>query len=355
MLLNLTPIKFFCLSIIILAISCNARPSNILFHKVIIDDTTSRFLIRVNKKCGFIDNYGKEVINPQFAAGNPFSEGLAFVKIDRNNKGYINSKGDFAIRLRGYAGLDFHEGLGVLISEGDSIPHTIIIDKKGSITYEGDCDIISEFSESLAVARSNGKFGYVDKYGAFIIKPSFGLSYPFANGLARVYFNGSWGYIGMDGHFVIEPKYSLAEDFAEGLAAVKLTTKNNPGYVYIDLVGNIVIDKAMDYTEKYSEGLAFYAVTNGAQKKFGFIDKNGQNVIPEIYSEAKNFSEGVAPVIISSKWGYINKEGKTVIPPKFDYAGEFNDGLAFVAFGNIEGYINHSGTFVWEGQRTKIN
>lgn len=49
-----------------------------------------------------------------------------------------------------------------------------------------------------------------------VVKPEYDKAQPFSGGLAAVAVNGKWGYIDQSGTFVIEPRFNDAEAFTEG-------------------------------------------------------------------------------------------------------------------------------------------
>ncbi|HEF3474383.1 TPA: WG repeat-containing protein, partial [Campylobacter coli] len=53
----------------------------------------------------------------------------------------------------------------------------------------------------------NGKWGFIDKNGEFVIEPKFDGVGNFSEGLARVELNGKYGFIDKSGKIVIEPKF----------------------------------------------------------------------------------------------------------------------------------------------------
>jgi hypothetical protein len=82
------------------------------------DDTTGKW--------GFIDKTGHYVINPQFDSAEPFSDGLAAVRIG----GWETGKFGF-------------------------------IDKTGHIVINPQFDFVSAFSDGLAAVRIGSKWGYI--------------------------------------------------------------------------------------------------------------------------------------------------------------------------------------------------
>lgn len=55
-----------------------------------------------------------------------------------------------------------------------------------------------------------------------VVAPRFEKAFPFREGLAPAKLDGKWGYIDKTGKFVIEPKFDGAYPFSEGLAMVKV-------------------------------------------------------------------------------------------------------------------------------------
>src|SRR5262249_37058689 len=89
------------------------------------------------------------VINPQFDAAGPSSEGLAAVRIGAKS-GYI--------------------------------------DTHGTVVIQPQFDHAGQFSEGVAAAGIGDKNGYIDKQGTFVIMPSFEVAdlFAFSEGLAAV-------------------------------------------------------------------------------------------------------------------------------------------------------------------------
>jgi hypothetical protein len=78
----------------------------------------------------------------------------------------------------------------------------------------------ASFAVLTAVKSANGKWGYQDKTGAFIILPQFDSADVFSEGLARVELHGKCGYVDISGRVVIPFKFVHAEPFTDELALV---------------------------------------------------------------------------------------------------------------------------------------
>ena len=75
------------------------------------------------------------------------------------------------------------------------------------------------FTEGLASASLDGKWGFIDQAGDWVIQPQFGRVGPFFEGLARASTgDDQWGFIDQAGNWVIQPKFYWVWTFSEGLA-----------------------------------------------------------------------------------------------------------------------------------------
>ena len=157
-----------------------------------------------------------------------------------------------------------------------------------------------------------------------------------SNILAPVCINGKWGYIDKNGKYIINPQFGKAGNFHGGLAAVCIYS--NDGYYgggakwgFINPEGEYVVNPQFDEVHRFQEGAA--AVKQGG--KWGFIDESGNYIARPQFDKVENFSEGLAKVYVggrmdlfeetSGRWGFIDKTGNYVINPQFDDVGSFHN------------------------------
>ena len=135
-----------------------------------------------------------------------------------------------------------------------------------------------------------------------------------------------YGFINRFGKWIVPPVYDNAYGYSEGLALVH---DNHLGYGYIDKKGIVVIPLEYLDAGTFSEGVA--DVQLGDSALYGFIDKNGITVIIPSFKKAGGFREGLAPVSdVNGLWGFIDHTGKWVIKPQFEFALPFINGTAKV-------------------------
>jgi hypothetical protein len=203
----------------------------------------------------------------------------------------------------------------------------------------------------LYPAPVEGKWGYIDKTGAWVIEPRFGSALESSHGLApaRPYNDWQWGYIDTTGEFVIAPQFAFAHGFGEdGVAAVGRLEAGVRAEGYIDKTGKNLTEEQFDETWSFSEGLGL--VRRG--DTCGYIDAAGQIVIPLEFYFAEPFSEGLAAVRaqMGELFGYIDKTGAWVIEPQFADAGSFSEGLARIKTDAGYGFIDKTGQMVIQPQ-----
>ena len=190
--------------------------------------------------------------------------------------------------------------------------------------------------EELNIARKNGKQGFVNSKGEWVIAPQFELCYPFVDGFALVSpLKDQYVLIDIEGKQLPIPAGYSPSTFAGGLAPVKKDGKTG----FIDKTGKLVVPAIYDEWSLPDEGM--HIATR--QGKSFYIDSTGKVLSGDGYDDAGGFSEGLGCVKIGDKHGYINKAGEVVIAPKYDFAVPFHEGLAEVGLNEMVGFIDKTG------------
>lgn len=350
--------------------SCKASDSEI---------DASRFPINVggsdlsDRLYGYIDRSGELVIPAIYRYAEPFSEGLASVRVKDE---------------------DFDK----------------FIDESGQDAFPGqEYDIASSFSEGFALVE-NETYGYhfIDKSGQRAFPDlAFEYAYDFSEGFAVVQFedeNGDsyYSYLTTSGELAFGgAKYTEAESFSEGFAVVSTDDPGNifnQQHFYINSEGQKVFaGKTFYFPSPFSEGFAVYSESPYPGSARHIINQQGNQVFGREFDFVDEFHEGFAAVLERSglfeentNWTYIDLTGQTAFSGAvFAYAGSFSEGFASVrdnedslsyfiditgkpAFSDMyfdsahsfkhglarvelevdgeskEGYINNSGEWVWD-------
>jgi WG containing repeat len=222
------------------------------------------------------------------------------------------------------------------------------------IDRSGPKQAAHSFSERLAAVSLNGKWGFIDESGRFVIPPLFGVVENFSQGLAMVttasidhYWERDtlFGYIDRTGKFVIEPRFNWAGSFSEGLASVCVglcrgSDRILGGVGYIGRDGKFVLPPRYKDAGRFSEGLAVAGTGLGPLAPKGFIDKSGAFVIAPRFIYADEFAEDLA----ATDQGFINRRGEVVIKAEpLSPGGDFSSGWAAVREGDGPVFINTKG------------
>lgn len=356
-----------------------------------------------NKKYGFIDKLGHEIIPCKYDYAQDFINGISIVTMDKK-QGAINEQGSIVIPCKYDA---------INRNDKDSLMVTILngkwgfLDLKGNIAIPFEYDYCCQFREGLAAIEQNGLYGFINKKGEIIIPCQYkkiSQSTVFSDGLIGVCRDVQWGYIDKTGKLVIPFQEGLTDvPFSSGLSVkykykyryeynelLKMQTRSpySASAAFINKEGELV----SDYFEanivqgfrdgycvikdKYNrEGLInehgefvipckYDFILNVSDNEFVVICDNnkegiankatGQIVIPIIYEHINNpwdvFKEGVVSVEKDDKWGFIDKNNQVVIPFIYDNASSFSEGFAVVERYGKYGYVDRFGHDTFEFQ-----
>ena len=193
------------------------------------------------------------------------------------------------------------------------------IDGDGNVVIPPKYDFAEDFSEGLAAVEEHegDGIGFINSYGEMVIPPKFNavIGCGFSDGLCAVTekgcgWNGKWGYIDRIGRFVIPPKYFDAGPFFNGVAPVQFIDDSDvypAPLVAIDdnsTIGNL---RSIDDNEP--------SIRNSC----GFIDKKGNIVVPLEYELPHHYQQGrLLHLEREGEDYYFDLSGKQIWPKEPD-------------------------------------
>lgn len=199
---------------------------------------------------------------------------------------------------------------------------------------------VEDFSENLAVVKTESGYGYIDTFGDMHIAPTFLDARPFSSGLALVQnFDKRWNYIDKDGTTII------GELSKEGLPCTE-----NKACFYRSDGENLIYDhqsiKSVPFYwfSSFSEGFAIAK----DREQFLIIDEN----LTVLHRMSTSAIQEIGPskdglfrlVSLSGRVGYLNHRFEIQIPFMYKDGKDFNNGYALVKlFDEVLGYINTEG------------
>ena len=205
------------------------------------------------------------------------------------------------------------------------------------LVFEG----LGAFSEGLAPAKTNGKYGFISKSGELIIPAIYEHANSFIDGLATVTVKDAGArpkqaVIDTLGKYVVPPEYDYVQEFKDGKAiAIDLFPKENFHLIDrtgIRLLADINPTTLCDrdpYGPWHADNLT---VRKSADGKCFYVDASGNNRFARTFARAWPFSNGLAVAWVTAEEafsgkssqrrfaGVINESGAFVVPAVFDGA-----------------------------------
>lgn len=123
--------------------------------------------VELREMVRFYDIHGAVAFEGPWRFTRGFSEGLAPVR-GADGWSYVDRTGRVVLSGYAFAGR-FHEGLAVVTLPGETKP--AVIDRTGEVVIPPRFDRIGPFSEGRANAEVDGKMGYIDRTGAWVVQP----------------------------------------------------------------------------------------------------------------------------------------------------------------------------------------
>jgi hypothetical protein len=190
----------------------------------------------------------------------------------------------------------------------------------------------------LWIVKESGKYGFIDVYGKWVIRPEFDHLEPFSEGYAAASREGRSGFINRKGQDALSFTFLEVNPFLKGFASAK----NEDGWGLLDHSGSWVIKPRFDEMEYYGDSL----ILVGEGDAYFFVNLRGQAIWPKRYQQLSWFMEGLCLAEDSSKYGFLRPDGSVAIPFSFDWAEPFSGGRARVQSGDFFGIIDLNGNII---------
>ena len=306
------------------------------------------YRIQVGGKCGFINERGKLVIEPQFdEAYWVFGDSVCYAEIGER-KGLINTDGEFVTELDKsiFWIYQFNNGVASFITETG---------KKGIINKSGEIilpaiykSIIKDDDNGFIIEDTLGNYGYVSVQGDFIVPCKYNAVSRFNEGLMVVVTNQKYGYVDSTGVWVIDSIYDDARAFEDGLARVKTNDK----WRFIDKSGKGVEKLTYDdILTGFSSNRAFVKIG----KTIAMINKDGDKITTIDADSIYGFHDGYSTFQKSGRYGIIDSTGAIVIHTKFEKLSQSYNGLFIFEKNKKLGVVDVKGKAIVEPIHDKVS
>ncbi|QNK60332.1 WG repeat-containing protein [Paenibacillus sp. PAMC21692] len=241
------------------------------------------YVVLSNKKFGFVNGAGKEVVSLQYDYAEEFVRGYARVSKGGTGAGsyyhggkfgYIDTAGREVVPLRyDYVGGDMFD------------------------SFRGFTEGLSPVSNGgtgTVFDYSGGLWGYVNAQGVEVTPLKYTYVWSFNEGMGRVEQNGKYGFVNASGQEIIPPIYDDAGDFYNGFAEVSKGGKRG----YVDVQGNEVTGMIYSDSRRFLEGTAL--VQESSSRKLGFLRNPLPQVEPVVIRVASQGAGKPSTVTLSS-------------------------------------------------------
>ena len=275
------------------------------YQSVVYYDVSNIFIVNKNKKYGFYNNEGDEILKPSYSeysvAGNYIS-----VKDEKGNMMLYDIHGN-VVNTNTYKSIIETNNPSYFIAQDEQGYYSIISkdfqigNKYTSITYA--------FDNFFVVTTEENLYGVIDVYAGLEIVPEYDVIIPLENVHALEARKGSTVDIYSE---KIEKIITMENAVVEAINKDYVSIYSNTELEYINKVGEIVPN-----TEVYKDlKLYSYQADDG---KWGFVDKAGNLVVDCKYDVVTELNEyGYAGIFQENKWGVIDENGKVVVVPSYE-------------------------------------
>ena len=275
-------------------------------------DTCELFPFKSGSLYGYIDKFGKIIIEPQFDYAGSFSEGLACVGKLKEDKmggsgisqmtyGYINTNGTMLISYTNERERDFHNGL---VCTWESDGECYFMNRQGENIFNKKYYDIKDFSDGYAAVLLNNTVRNPHK--------------PSTNEKQQ------WTFVNTKGDECGE-KYDDVTSFVNGISIVKhngITKAINKSFETVF---------QSDYILKSYNGNGTYIAQDPSTSKLGVIDDKNNIIIDFKYADI-HYSDHMYKVGLSNNaYGIINQYGDMILEPKSNqYILDYKAGMSVI-------------------------
>ena len=165
------------------------------------------------KSLGYLDIHGKVAIKPIYDGVGYFVHGIAWARGDNDLIGVLNKKGEWVFKPQFDIAVNAHANSRWLRVKGhDGWEY---VDSTAAVLKFKDTEAWGDFGNGLAPGMKDGRWGFFNDKGEWVIPPTFGGVRDFQNGFAAVRKNGKWGMIDPAGNWVIQPVWGGIKDMVK--------------------------------------------------------------------------------------------------------------------------------------------
>ena len=231
-----------------------------------------------------------------------------------------------------------------------------VINRKGEIVLElpvcedyGHCG----YKKGLLAVKKDGKWGYLDAAGKWVIAPQYDFAWHFDDGIAWVQKEKKWHAITKKGDIIFSiPEFGelgwikgrrafFKKDFDHDTYVdyEAIVHKDTDWILYDAFQGELLTIKgSVDIEDYLADGPPFCVFEKEGPSHY--VDERGTTISKQTYDWANPFYEGYAVVGQSyNQLGIINKRCELIVPFVLDAAGRASEGIVPADYNGKTGYL----------------
>lgn len=307
-------------------------------YQFIEENEGSYLLAKESTGFGILNFEGNYVMQP-ILAQLEHTKGDYFYGFDENQ--YLLIKGDFIqsdvsynsyhkITKEGDLLLEYIHGKLRRVMEEDGI----LLDAVGMVSVK----VVGK--NNYNVAFREGTIGLLGKTG-WEVQPTAGIDWinPGREGLFPAGKDGKTGFVNSSGQWVIEPQFTEANNFSEKISSFRNAA--NWGLVGID--GTVISEAKWDEIKDFSAGMAV-AKAGG---KFFLLEKSGKSLNQEGFDQVCRLKEGYFLVEKNGKRGLLDNSGKEILAVEYENIQVEKPDFFIVTKDKLSGVLNEKGDAIF--------
>lgn len=309
------------------------------------------YTVRQDGLYGFYRTDGSVLLEPNYAAVGPYSDGMAAVSLTGEETGsakaprfrggrfgYVDAGGVLTVTMQYRQAFPFSEGRAFAVDSSDTL---VLLDRTGQeLASFPQAELQPgesvQFSEGLAVipVKAGEDAQAEDAARAYLVLDSSGRE---VCTLTDAWVDFMGGY--HSGRIAVAETGEWVRD-EDG----QLRFTAAPGSLgYRDERGELAIAFQFDGAAPFAGGLAAVCLRESGGEAWGFVSPEGEMTVPAEYDGARSFDDGAGALLSEGKWAYVDQEGELLTGFDYEEAGPFQDGIALVRRGGRLEAINQRG------------
>lgn len=287
--------------------------------------------VRQKNKWGFIDSLGNVIIDFQYEQAGNFKNGLCYVKKFKE-PGYVYIDKNQAVVLERFdRTYDFDRGLACVSKNGK----LRLIDKTGKILFTFQSTKVYNYVydwEAYQVLIDGNKITFFDSLGTVVLPNE--KEAPIVSGFKSIRVGNKYGYINGYGNWLVKPKFVAAMDFSEDKAAVKVGSL----WGFIDFTGDIKLKPQFKSLSSFHQNKAFGTTTKGIKQVISSTFEVSDTYVGEtvtenndLYTRSNNYRRNSDLDDDGRKLSVYTADGRKLFANSYHFIAAFESNLAIVA------------------------